>query len=492
MKKRLFTDTSIITTILGGSIFVFNSSCAERKDKTPFNIVVFFIDDMGWTDLGCYGSDVYETPAIDRLAKSGIRFTDAYSACTVSSPSRAAIMTGKYPAQLHLTDWIEGHKRPDAKLKVPDWTMYLDTAETTIAEELQKAGYTTAIMGKWHLGEDSLYWPENQGFDLNIGGYNRGQPGSYFYPYDGSRQGWGVPPNLAEGAENEYLTYRLTEEAVQFIRNNKDNRFFLYFSLYAVHTPLQAPDTLVEYYKGKIKEGNRHDNPVYAAMVHTVDKSVGRVLKTLEEEGLIDNTAILFSSDNGGLVLRNVTDNSPLRAGKGSAYEGGVRVPLIAKIPGVTPKGKIYNEAGAANSGSLIQDDSGEGLVCREPVVTMDLFPTIMALAGLKAKENDGKNLLPLLKNPDASLGRESIFWHYPHYHPGGATPYSAIRQGNWKLIYFFESDSAELYNLNENVSESENLASQMPEKVSELKNELKTWWGNVNAQMPVKNSNAN
>lgn len=394
-------------------------------------------------------------------------FTNAYAACTVCSPSRAAIMTGKYPARLHLTDWIEGHKRPDAKLKVPDWKMYLDTAETTIAEELKKAGYATAIVGKWHLGEKPVYWPENHGFDVNIGGYNRGQPGSYFYPYEGTREGWGVPPNLDEGAENEYLTYRLTEEASTFIRKNKEHQFFLYFPHYTVHTPLQAPDSLINYYKQKIKEGDRHDNPVYAAMVHTLDQSIGQILNVLEEEGLTKNTAVLFTSDNGGLILRDVTDNSPLRAGKGSSYEGGVRVPFIAKIPGITPEGKV----------------------CNEPVITMDLFPTIMNLAGLETREYDGKDLFPLLKNPETSLNREAIFWHYPHYHPGGATPYSAVRQGDWKLIHFFESDSTELYHLSEDIAESNDLASQMPVKVSELKNVLETWWKETGAQMPSENS---
>ena len=469
MKKDLISKTLITTLILGGSTPFLSTSCVKQKEKKPLNIVVFFIDDLGWTDMGCYGSDVYETPAIDKLALEGVRFTNAYSACTVCSPSRAAIMTGKYPARLHLTDWITGHDFPDAKLKVPDWTMYLDTAETTIAEELRQAGYTTGITGKWHLGEDPIYWPENQGFDLNIGGYNRGQPGSYFYPYDGNRAGWGVPPNLDTGSENEYLTYRLTDEAAKFIRKNKKKKFFLYFAHYAVHTPLQAPDSLVEHYKEKIKEGDRHNNPVYAAMVHATDQSVEQIMKVLDEEGLTENTAIFFTSDNGGLILRHVTDNYPLRAGKGSAYEGGIRIPFIAKIPGITPEGKV----------------------CPFPVITMDLFPTIMEMAGLEVKEHDGKDLLPLLKDPASRLDRSVLYWHYPHYHYGGATPYSSLRQGDWKLIYFFEDNHFELYNLAEDISESHDLASSMPDKVLELKSKLEGWWKETGAQMPEPNPDA-
>lgn len=465
--KGIIPGALLIFAFFGGVALILNSSCAVQNEKTPPNIILFFIDDLGWTDLSCYGSDVHETPAIDKLASSGVVFTDAYSACTVCSPSRAALMTGKYPARLHITDWITGHIYPDAKLKVPDWTMYLDTAEITLAEQLKKAGYVTANIGKWHLGEDSLHWPENQGFDINIGGYNRGQPGSYFFPYDGGRSAWGVPPNLSEGTENEYITYRLTEEASRFIRENKQNKFFLYFPHYTVHTPLQAPDSLIKYYEEKIKEGDRHHNAVYAAMVHTLDQSVGQIMKVLEEEGLVNNTVVLLTSDNGGLVVRgNVTDNTPLREGKGSVYEGGVRVPLIARVPGVSPG----------------------GTVCTETVITMDLYPTIMKLAGLEGIENDGKNLVPLLQNPEDSLDRLSVFWHYPHYHPGGATPYSSVRQDEWKLIYFFEDDNIELYNLDEDISESNDLASRMPEKVSELKQTLELWWEETGAQMPIRN----
>ena len=292
-------------------------SCA--KDEQKPNIILFYVDDLGWTDLGCYGSDLYETPNIDKLAHEGIKFTNAYSACTVCSPSRAALMTGKYPARLHLTDWIQGHKRPNAKLKVPDWQMYLDTTEVTIAEALKKTGYVTANFGKWHLGDTPEYWPENQGFDVNIGGYRWGAPGSYFFPYHGNKRDKMHPPNLENGTEGEYLTDRLTDEAISFIKQEKDRPFFIYFPHYAVHTPIQAHDSLVQYYQAKVSDSSRHTNATYAAMIHSMDHSLGRLRTTLEELQLDMRTVIFFTSDNGGLELRNITDNGALRAGKGSA-----------------------------------------------------------------------------------------------------------------------------------------------------------------------------
>ena len=439
-------------------------SCQPEKEK--MNIIVFFIDDLGWTDLGCYGSDLYETPNIDKLAKEGKRFSQAYAACTVCSPSRAALMTGKYPARLHLTDWIKGHKRQHALLKVPDWQMYLDTTETTMANVLKDKGYATAIFGKWHLGDDPSYWPDHQGFDLNVGGYKWGQPGSYFFPYIREKSGMVAPPGLKEGKPGEYLTYRLTDEAIHFIKGHKEQPFFIYFPHYAVHTPLQAPDSLTEYYESKIKPDMRHRKAVYAAMIHAVDQSVGKVMSTLKEEGLEGKTAVFFTSDNGGLVLWSITDNYPLRAGKGSVYEGGVRVPFIAKVPGMTE----------ANS------------ICHEPIITMDLFPTVLSIAGAHIPINDGKDLSNILAGNDADLNRNSIFWHYPHYHPGGATPYSAIRKGNFRLIEFFEDSHLELYDLGNDIGETNDLSEQQPEKVGELYNDLKTWQKEVNAQLPTKN----
>jgi arylsulfatase A len=442
------------------------SSCSQKAQKP--NIILFFIDDMGWTDLGCYGSDLYETPNIDKLAAEGVRFTNAYAACTVCSPSRAALMTGKYPARLHLTDWIQGSKRPKAKLNVPDWQMYLDTTEVTIAKALKKGGYSTAVFGKWHLGDEPTYWPENHGFDVNIGGYRWGAPGSYFYPYHGDRRDKMHPPNLETGVEGEYLTDRLTDEAISYIKKQKDQPFFIYFPHYAVHTPIQAHDSLTKYYQQKITETSRQTNAAYAAMIQSVDHSVGRIRAILTELGIDGKTSVFFTSDNGGLELRNITDNGVIRAGKGSAYEGGTRVPFIAYVPGL----------------------ARAGAVSEQPVIGMDLYPTILDLAGLEVVENDGKNLLPLLNSPTDQLSRTSLFWHYPHYHPGGSTPHSAMRKGNYKLIEFFEEGKMELYNLKDDIGESNNLAASNPEIAEKLQQELQAWRDEVGAQYPSTNPN--
>jgi arylsulfatase A-like enzyme len=290
------------------------------------NVILILVDDLGWTDLSCMGSELYETPNIDRLAAEGMLFRNAYAACTVCSPTRAAVLTGKYPARLHITDWIAGHVRPKAKLKVPDWTMRLPLEEVTIAELLKAEGYATCHIGKWHLGSEGFY-PDDQGFDANIGGYHRGQPPQYFAPYN--------IPTLEEGPEGEYLTDREAAEAERFIRANQERPFFLYLPHYTVHTPIQSKEALQERYAAKVKPGMKQTRADYAAMIESLDESVGRMMAALEELELSNRTAIFFTSDNGGLILGNppVTDNSPLRSGKGSAYEGGVRVPLIVRWP---------------------------------------------------------------------------------------------------------------------------------------------------------------
>ncbi len=436
---------------------------AARAEKP--NVIFFLIDDLGWTDLGCQGSDLYETPHLDRLAKDGVRFTDAYSACTVCSPTRAALMTGKYPARLHITDWIPGRVVPDARLKIPDWTKYLPREETTVAEALKAAGYVTGLVGKWHLGDEKEGWPDKHGFDVNLGGYERGQPPSYFSPYR--------IPTLKDGPAGEYLTDREADDAAQFIAANKGRPFFLYLPLYAVHTPLQAKKELVERYRQAIKPGMRHTNPTYAAMVHGVDQAVGRVREALKEHGLAGRTLIVFTSDNGGLSHGRTpsTSNVPLRAGKGSAYEGGVRVPLLVLWPGVTPAGGV----------------------CAEPVITADLYPTLLEIAGARGEPGhnaavDGESLVPLLKGPRAKPRREAIYWHYPHYHAGGATPYGAVRAGDWKLIEFYEDDRVELYNLKDDLGEKKDLAAAMPDKARGLREKLHAWRKAVGAQMPTPN----
>lgn len=441
----------------------------------PWNVILILIDDLGATDLGYAGSRFYETPNIDRLASGGMRFTNGYSACTVCSPSRAAILTGQYPARLHITDWIKGHQRPKAKLRVPDWTMYLPLEETTLAERLHAAGYATIHIGKWHLG-DPPYYPQHQGFDVNLGGTFMGHPGSYFFPYGtGERR---VP--LEGGAEGEYLTDRLADEAVRLIEANRHRPFFLYFAHYAVHTPLQAKPEWIEHYQRKLDEavarGDDFDGqqcPVYAAMIHSMDEAVGRVTDAVERLELADRTIVIFTSDNGGLTLpgckkKPVTHNIGLRAGKGSAYEGGVRVPLIVRWPGVTQPGSVSDT----------------------PVISNDLYPTILEMAGVPDAPDhirDGESVVPILKNPTAPR-QSPLFWHYPHYHPGGATPYSAIRDGDWRLVHFFEDDRVELYNLRDDPEERRDLAAKMPDRTRELQAKLEAWRAAVGAQLPTAN----
>jgi len=461
MKKKILSKYLLLCTACLALL-----SCST-SDQKP-NIILFFIDDLGWMDLGCYGSDLYETPHIDKLASVGVKFTNAYSACTVCSPSRAAIMTGKYPARLQLTDWIQGYNPQKAKLKRPDWQMYLDTTEVTIAKALKKGGYVTANFGKWHLGDEPTYWPGNHGFDVNIGGYRWGAPGSYFYPYHGNKRDKMHPPSLELGVKGEYLTDRLTDEAIRFIEEQKEQTFFIYFPHYAVHTPIQAHDSITQYFQEKVTPTHRHKNAAYAAMIHSVDQSIARIRDKLAELGIDEKTAIFFTSDNGGLELRNITDNGIIRAGKGSAYEGGVRVPFISLIPGITQA----------------------GFESEMPIIGMDLFPTILDLAGLEVFENDGKSILPILKSSNQQLNRSTLFWHYPHYHQGGATPYSAMRKGDYKLIEFFEDGNLELYNLKEDIGEENNLADVEPELLKELHEELKFWREEVDAQYPSENPN--
>ena len=447
-----------------GLLAPFRTAAVETKS---LNVVLILADDLGAHDLGVNGSRFHETPNLDRLAREGMRFTQAYSACTVCSPSRAALMTGKYPARLKITDWIAGHDAPKAKLKPPvDWVKQLPLAETTLAERAQSAGYATAHVGKWHLGPEG-FWPTEQGFGLNIGGYSRGQPPSYFAPY-------GIP-TLPDGQKGEYLTDREGTEAAKFIAANRDRGFFLNYWPYSVHTPLQAPADLVAKYQRKAARiGGSQTNAVYAAMLESLDASVGRILKALDQAKLADRTVVIFSSDNGGLVLGSnpPTSNAPLRSGKGSPYEGGVRVPLLVKWPGVTQPGSVS----------------------AEPVITMDLAATVAGAitnaehGTRKAELADGRDLRPLLENPAAKLGRESLCWHYPHYHPGGATPYAAIRAGDWKLIQYYEDGRHELFNLAADPGEQQDLAAAQPERVMELAKKLFDWQGKVGAQWPMYN----
>ena len=468
----------VVSLLLGCVIPQVSPAEAKETPKKP-NVIFFLIDDLGWTDVACNGSEFYETPNVDALAKQGMRFTDAYAACTVCSPTRAACMSGKYPARLHLTDWIAGHNRKNAKLLIPDWKMYLPLEEVLISEVLKADGYTTATIGKWHLGNEE-YYPENQGFDLNVGGDRWGAPANYFWPYARMKNGKPVGRRIAleGGKKGEYLTDRLTDEAIKFINESKDKPFFLYFPHYAVHTPIQAKKELIEYYEKKLAaKGNKGGQrcATYAAMVHSMDESVGRVMKELQRLGIADNTIIFFTGDNGGLIVRNgpggnpITCNAPIRAGKGSAYEGGVRVPLIVRWPGVAKPGSIS----------------------AEPVITNDYYSTIVEMTGAEPDprhKTDGESLVPVLKQEKDRLARDAIYWHYPHYHPGGATPYGAIRERDWKLIEFYEDNHVELYNLKDDIGETKDLAKEKPELAERLKEKLHAWRKEVDAQMPTVN----
>ena len=432
------------------------------------NIVLFLIDDLGWRDIGANGSTYYQTPNIDRLAREGVRFTDAYAACAVCSPTRAAVLAGKYPARLLLTDWLpDGRWPPKAKLRSGRFVRELPLEEVTIAEALREAGYRTASIGKWHLGAEPFSLPEHHGFDVNVGGNAHGAPGDFFFPYAGN---WAIPTTdlrvrwnvFPDGKPGEYLTDRLTNEAVKFIRENRERPFFLYLPHYAVHTPLQAKPELVAKYE-KIPEAQRQGKPVYAAMVESMDESIGRVMATLRELGLEQDTMVIFTSDNGGFY--NATSNAPLRANKGAYYEGGIRVPLIVKWPGVAKAGHVSSE----------------------PVTSTDFYPTCLAAAGLPPRPNqhmDGRNLQPLLAG-GATLGRPAIFWHFPHYndHPH-SVPSGVIRQGPWKLIETFDPEGLELYNLADDLGEQRNLAAAQPARVAELKRALDAWRVEVGAEM--------
>jgi len=460
------------------------------------NIVFVLMDDMGWRDLSCYGSTFYETPNIDSLARDGMLFTDAYAACPVCSPTRASLLSGKYPATVGVTNWISygtfhpqsgSFGRPGNALVDAPYIKYLPTEEYNLARALSDAGYHTWHVGKWHLGKPP-YYPENHGFDVNIGGDWRGMlTNGFFSPYN--------IDTLPDGPDGEYLTDRLTDEAINLITEKTDDRpFFLNFWHYAVHIPIQAPADLVEKYVRKraalgldgipeFEEGEFFPNetmkdqrvvrrliqsyPVYAAMVENLDMNIGRLLGALREKGLDDNTIVIFTSDNGGLATAqgSPTTNLPLCEGKGWMYDGGVREPLLVKWPGrVTP-----------------------GSVCQSPVTTPDFYPTILEMAGLPPmpeQHTDGVSLVPAFCGEPFERG--AIYWHYPHYSAQGGAPGASVRQGDWKLIEFYETGCLELYNLRDDVGETIDLASAQPERVRELHGLLCAWRDGIEAKMPA------
>lgn len=431
--------------------------------KAKPNVVFFFIDDLGWTDLGFMGSKYYESPHIDRLASEGTVFMNAYAAAPNCAPSRACLMSGQYTPR-HGIYTVNNSDRGSAKHRklIPIRnTIHLADEFVTLGESLQAAGYVTATIGKWHLGKD----PTTQGFDFNVAGKQWGSPsgGGYHSPYK--------YPNLEQKNKGEYLTDRLGREACKFIEQCKDKPFFLYFTHYAVHTPIEAKEELIKKYQRK-KATDRHNNPAYAAMIESTDDSVGMVLAKLEELDLSENTIVLFFSDNGG--HGPVTSNSPLRGSKGMLYEGGIREPMIVKWPGVTKPGSI----------------------CRENVIGIDFYPTLLEATGTPAPKNytlDGISLMPLLKESDARLKRRAIHWHFPAYLQGSVkrpedfrtTPAAAVRMGDWKLIEFFEDGILELYDTKNDLAETINLAGQMPEKTREMHQVMLAWRKEVKAPVP-------
>lgn len=482
---KLLKNSLLSFLLLGVFIAFAPNAYAQHQKKRP-NVLFFLVDDLGYTDVEPFGTTFYETPNIKGLAADAMRFTNAYAACPVCSPTRVSIMTGKYPARLHETDWfgapqataiVKNEKKRGEKMLLPaPYDENLPLTETTIAEAFKKAGYTTMIAGKWHLGSDEAHWPEHQGFDFNFGGYSAGHPASYFAPYHN--------PRLKDGPVGEYLPERLTKETLNFLDEHKDEPFFAYYALYSVHIPLQAKKEVIEKYEAKKKklgitdqfgkEGNNdvrlnHGNTTYAAMVEAADDAMGAVITKLKQLKLYDNTIIVFFSDNGGVSIsqKTPTSNMPLRGGKGWLYEGGIREPLIVKWPGVTKPNTI----------------------CTEPVISTDFYPTLLQMAGLPLMPQqhlDGKSFVPLLKQQ--AMTRGPIFWHYPHYADQRSSPGSAVRDGDWKLIRWYETQTEELYNLKNDIGEQTNLLQNNPGVAAKLRKELDDWLTAQNALMPVKN----
>lgn len=454
--RRTFLQSIGLSAPLLGS---FTKTVRCNNQPKP-NFLFILADDMGFTDLGCYGSLFHETPNIDRLREQGMQFTDAYAACPVCSPTRASIQSGQYPARVGVTDFITGHWRPYEQLTVPkNKTQYLPTEIITIAEQLKTSGYTSGMFGKWHLGFNDEHMPIHQGYDKQ-----RVTSGPHYkfrtIPKDD------VDPNLNQA---EYLT----NQCEQFIEQNQEKPFFAFLSHFSVHIPLQADQEIIKKYENKAKPKTGVNNPTYAAMVEHVDRSVGRILNQLDELNLTDNTVVIFFSDNGGLrqnfrkTTPIVSSNAPLRDEKGSLYEGGIRVPLIVRYPRIVKSGSE----------------------CDTPVTSVDFYPTLLDITDTSAPNQvlDGKSLLPLLQQTGPQ-NREAIYWHYPHYHH--SVPAGAIRKGNYKLIEFYDDNHLELYNLKDDIGESKNIAASQPALTKQLHLDLKNWRKSVNAAMPTPNPN--
>ncbi len=459
------------------SFGLYSGSFGQAKEE--FNVLLIHVDDLGWADIGVLGSDFYETPFIDRLAAEGMLFTHSYAAAAICSPSRAALMTGKYPARMGITDWIyarfqgvgttglpgEYAENPDQPLRTPKNQGFLPLEELTLAERMKVQGYATLHVGKWHLGGEGKY-PEDQGFDRNFGGNDLGQPPSYFDPYEpATPTPFYAFDRVTPRDSGEYLTDREGDEIVSFLQA-QTQKFFIHWAPYAVHTPIMAPQALVEKYKRKA--GGKQKNPIYAAMVENLDQNVGKVLAALDRLNLTEKTLVIFTSDNGGLMgnpANPITNNEPLRSQKGYPYEGGIRVPTVVKWPGKVPAGVQSNL----------------------PIVTLDWVPTILDYMGLNPQDQglDGQSLVEVLGG--GTLESRDLFWHFPHYRGADVVPYSIIRSGEYKLIHYFEEQPDELFSLANDPRETTNLAVQFPDLVIQLKSLLKAWWIETDARMPKK-----
>jgi arylsulfatase A-like enzyme len=501
-RGRTFGDLLTAGSLPAGAPGPAGTPDSDQSSERPLNIVFFLVDDLGYMDVGCNNPRTfYETPHIDRLAASGMRFTDGYAANPVCSPTRYSIMTGKYPTRVAATNFFSGTRA--GRFRPAPLHNRMPLEEVTLAEALREHGYATFYAGKWHLGPDETFWPERQGFDINKGGCDRGGPYGgkrYFSPYGN--------PRLEDGPDGEHLPDRLATETAKFIAENRDRPFLAYLAFHSVHTPLMAPPELVEKYRAKaerltppagepfveeeqilpVDEPRRvrtvQDHAVYAGMIESMDRAVGKVLEALDKAGLADNTAVFFMSDNGGLSTSegSPTSNLPLRAGKGWLYEGGIRVPFLVRWPGVTKPGST----------------------CRVPVISTDFYPTILDMAGLTLRPDqhrDGLSLVPLLRGGN-SLGatdgppaaqspetspthaqRDALYWHYPHYSNQGGIPGGAIRSGDWKLIERFEDGRVQLYNLADDLGEQTDLADRHPDRVAALRDKLHAWYHIVDAK---------
>lgn len=490
VRRRSGSVRREVAAAILGCLALTPTACAPGPavDREPLNVVLVVIDDLGWADTGVYGSSFYETPNIDRLAAQGVRFTQFYTASPVCSPTRASLMTGRHPARLRLTNWIGGEQ--NGLLRQADYIRALPLVELTVGEAFQEAGYATGYVGKWHLGPDG-YMPEDQGFEWIFAVNHAGEPGSYFPPYE--RPSWAITnvPDLQGDPPDSYLTDRLTDVSLDFLEAHADTSFLLVLSHYAVHTPLQAPDSLIRRYETKAAELGpetgadfraehesvtklRQDHATYAAMVRATDESVGRILDRLDDLGIADRTAVVFVSDNGGLstLLRRsfnlATSNEPLRGGKGWLYEGGIRAPFLVRWPG------------GAQPGSVVH----------EPAVSHDIYPTLLAMAGLPPRPDqhmDGVDLTGLMQGGALEgSARDTLYWHFPHYHGSGNRPSAAVRAGDWKLIHWFEDGASELYDLGEDPAEARNLAALEPEVTAGLEEHLLEWLAAVGANLPT------